>query len=62
MLTEFVPETMTATGVTLVAGTTSMFADLNTDVSRMQVLNRSSTGVTRFGPVLVGRDRKGGEE
>ncbi|WP_030559181.1 hypothetical protein [Streptomyces aureocirculatus] len=54
VLTEFVPEWMTATGATKGAGTTYRLADLDIDVSRVQSLNYSYTGVARLDPVRVG--------
>ncbi|MFM9539896.1 hypothetical protein [Streptomyces turgidiscabies] len=57
VLTGFVPEWMTATGATKGAGTTYMLADLDIDVSRVQGLNYSYTGVARLDPVRVGPDR-----
>ncbi|MGW2984297.1 hypothetical protein [Streptomyces goshikiensis] len=56
-LTEFVPEWMTATGATKGAGTTYTLADLDIDVSRVQGLNYSYTGVARLDPVRVGTDQ-----
>ncbi|MFJ3858312.1 hypothetical protein ACIPRL_18955 [Streptomyces sp. NPDC090085] len=57
VLTEFVPEWMTATGATTGAGTTYALADLDLHVSRVQGLNYSYTGVARLDPVRVGPDR-----
>ncbi|MFE1409550.1 hypothetical protein ACFW6F_01830 [Streptomyces sp. NPDC058746] len=57
VLTEFVPEWMTATGATKGAGTTYALADLDVHVSRVQGLNYSYTGVARLDPVRVGPDR-----
>jgi len=57
VLTEFVPEWMTATGATKGAGTTYTLADLDIDVSRVQGLNCSCTGVARLDPVRVGPDQ-----
>ncbi|WP_405749010.1 hypothetical protein OG232_03735 [Streptomyces sp. NBC_01411] len=57
VLTEFVPEWMTATGATKGAGTTYTLADLEMDVSRVQGLNYSYTGVARLDPVRVGPDQ-----
>ncbi|MFE0136719.1 hypothetical protein ACFWY6_34925 [Streptomyces sp. NPDC059037] len=57
VLTEFVPEWMTATGATKGAGTTYTLADLDIDVSRVQGLNYSYTGVARLDPVRVGPDQ-----
>ncbi|MFE4334027.1 hypothetical protein ACFRQM_32830 [Streptomyces sp. NPDC056831] len=57
VLTEFVPEWMTATGATQGSGTTYTLADLDIDVSRVQGLNYSYTGVVRLDPVRVGPDR-----
>ncbi|MFJ6484200.1 hypothetical protein ACIQK6_29340 [Streptomyces sp. NPDC091682] len=54
VLTEFVPEWMTATGATKGAGTTYALADLDVHVSRVQGLNYSYTGVARLDPVRVG--------
>ncbi|MFF4409511.1 hypothetical protein [Streptomyces sp. NPDC001404] len=59
VLTEFVPEWMTATGATKGAGTTYSLADLDIDVSRVQGLNYSYTGVARLDPVRVGPDQNG---
>lgn len=57
VLTEFVPEWMTATGATKGAGTTYTPADLDIDVSRAQGLNYSYTGVARLDPIRVGPDQ-----
>lgn len=57
VLTEFVPEWMTATGATKGAGTTYTLADLDIGVSRVQGLNYSYTGVARLDPVRVGPDQ-----
>lgn len=57
VLTEFVPEWMTATGATNGAGTTYALADLDVHVSRVQGLNYSYTGVARLDPVRVGPDQ-----
>ncbi|MEU0942517.1 hypothetical protein ABZ379_06930 [Streptomyces canus] len=57
VLTEFVPEWMTATGAAKGAGTTYTLADLDIDVSRVQGLNYSYTGVARLDPVRVGPDQ-----
>ncbi|GHB82192.1 hypothetical protein GCM10010306_090940 [Streptomyces umbrinus] len=57
VLTEFVPEWMTATGATKGAGTTYTLADLDIGVSRLQGLNYSYTGVARLDPVRVGPDQ-----
>ncbi|MEU0030654.1 hypothetical protein [Streptomyces sp. NPDC006335] len=57
VLTEFVPEWMTATGATKGTGTTYTLADLDIDVSRVQGLNYSYTGVVRLDPVRVGTDQ-----
>ncbi|KAB7839528.1 hypothetical protein [Streptomyces mobaraensis] len=57
VLTEFVPEWMTATGATKGAGTMYTLADLDIDVSRVQGLTYSYTGVARLDPVRVGPDR-----
>ncbi|MFJ4316669.1 hypothetical protein ACIP46_15445 [Streptomyces lavendulae] len=57
VLTEFVPEWMTATGATKGAGTTYALADLDVQVSRVQGLNYSYTGVARLDPVRVGTDQ-----
>ncbi|MFD7668103.1 hypothetical protein [Streptomyces sp. NPDC059788] len=54
VLTEFVPEWMTATGATKGAGTTYTLADLDIDVSRVQGLNYAYTGVARLDPVRIG--------
>ncbi|WP_405829095.1 MULTISPECIES: hypothetical protein [unclassified Streptomyces] len=57
VLTEFVPEWMTATGATKGAGTTYALADLDVHVSRVQGLNYSYTAVARLDPVRVGPDQ-----
>ncbi|TLS46069.1 hypothetical protein FE633_10990 [Streptomyces montanus] len=57
VLTEFVPEWMTATAATKGAGTTYTLADLDIGVSRVQGLNYSYTGVARLDPVRVGPDQ-----
>lgn len=57
VLTQFVPEWMTATGATKGAGTTYTLADLDIDVSRVQGLNYSYTGVARLDPVRVGPEQ-----
>ncbi|MFJ2420225.1 hypothetical protein [Streptomyces brevispora] len=57
VLTEFVPEWMTATGATKGAGTTYTLADLDIAVSRVQGLSYSYTGVARLDPVRVGPDQ-----
>ncbi|MEU7156130.1 hypothetical protein AB0A98_06750 [Streptomyces chrestomyceticus] len=54
VLTEFVPDWMTTTGTTKGAGTTYTLADLDIDVSRVQGLNYSYTGVARLDPVRIG--------
>ncbi|MFF8914181.1 hypothetical protein ACF08M_12855 [Streptomyces sp. NPDC015032] len=58
-LTEFVPEWMTATGATKDAGTTYTLGDLDIDVSRVQGLNYSYTGVARLDPVRIGPEQSG---
>ncbi|MFD8609386.1 hypothetical protein ACFV09_10945 [Streptomyces sp. NPDC059631] len=57
MLTEFVPEWISATGATKGAGTTYTLADLDIVVSRVQSLNYSYAEVVRLDPVRVGLDR-----
>ncbi|MFC9756690.1 hypothetical protein [Streptomyces sp. NPDC056921] len=57
VLTEFVPEWMTATGATQGSGTTYTLAYFDIDVSCVQALNYSYTGVARLDPVRVGPDR-----
>ncbi|MFG2684024.1 hypothetical protein [Streptomyces sp. NPDC048392] len=57
VLTEFVPDWMTASGATKGAGMTYTLADLDIDVSRVQGLNYSYTGVARLDPVRVGPDQ-----
>ncbi|MCX5103419.1 hypothetical protein [Streptomyces sp. NBC_00439] len=57
VLTEFVPEWMTATGAVQGSGTTYTLAGLDIDVSRVQGLDYSFTGVARLDPVRVGADR-----
>lgn len=57
VLTEFVPEWMTATGAAKDAGATYMLAGLDIDVSRVQGLSYSYTGVARLDPVRVGPDQ-----
>lgn len=54
VLTEFVPEWMTVTGATKGTGTRYTLADLDIDVSRVQGLNYSYTGVAWLDPVRVG--------
>ncbi|MCM2392701.1 hypothetical protein [Streptomyces albipurpureus] len=54
VLTEFVPGWMTVTGATKGAGTTYTLGDLDINVSRVQGLNYSYTGVARLDPVRVG--------
>ncbi|MFE7117380.1 hypothetical protein ACFU99_18400 [Streptomyces sp. NPDC057654] len=56
VLTEFVPQWMTATGATRGTGMTYALADLDIDVSRVRGLNYFYTGVARFDPVRVGPD------
>ncbi|MFD9867488.1 hypothetical protein ACFXI8_23690 [Streptomyces niveus] len=57
VLTRFVPEWMTATGAAKGAGTTYTLADPDIDVSRVQGLKYSYTGVARLDPVRVGPDQ-----
>ncbi|MEV7867529.1 hypothetical protein AB0P17_15815 [Streptomyces sp. NPDC088124] len=57
VLTEFVPEWMTATGATKNAGATYTLGDLDIDVSRVRGLNYSYTGVAQLDPVRVGPDQ-----
>ncbi|MFJ5724724.1 hypothetical protein [Streptomyces sp. NPDC093149] len=57
VLTEFVPDWMTAIGATKGAGTTYTLADLDIGVSRVQGLNYSYTGVARLDPVRFGPDQ-----
>ncbi|MEV7953025.1 hypothetical protein [Streptomyces sp. NPDC088141] len=57
VLTEFVPEWMTATAATKGAGTTYTLAELDIDVSRVQGLNYSYTGVARLDPIRIGPEQ-----
>ncbi|WP_327357880.1 hypothetical protein [Streptomyces sp. NBC_01304] len=57
VLTEFVPQWMTATGATKGTGPTYRLADLDIDVSRVQGQNYSYTGMARLDPVHVGTDQ-----